>query len=306
MNFSVTILGSNSAIRASGRFPSAQVLNIQEQLFLIDCGEAAQIRLADCKIKRNKINQIFISHLHGDHIFGLPGLLNSFALNNRKAPLEIFAPNGLERMMDVIFETTNAHLSFEIVYHEVDATQHKLIFQNQRVKVYSIPLKHRIATSGYLFKEKPFRKNIIPEKIKEFDIPFSQINDIKNGADFSPEEGIVIPNEELIFESKQPRSYAYCSDTTYFEKIIPFIKNVDLLYHEATYLKDKTIEAEQRGHATAEQAAQIAKMANAKRMMLGHYSSRYNDLMPFLDEAKAIFENTILAIEGETTVIDFA
>lgn len=305
MNFSVTVLGSNSAIPANGRFPSAQIVNIQEQLFLIDCGEGAQIRLADFKIKRSKINQIFISHLHGDHVFGLPGLLNSYALNGRTKPLEIFSPKGLERMMDIIFETTKAHLSFEIIYHVVDNTQHKLVFHNEKVKVYSIPLKHRIATTGYLFKENPLPKNIIPEKIIEHNIPFAKINDIKGGADFSADEGIVIPNEELVTESKQPRAYAYCSDTTYFEKIIPFIKNVDLLYHEATYLKDKEVQAAERGHVTAEQAAQIAKMAKAKKLMIGHYSSRYNDLTPLLEEAKEVFENTILAIEGETTPIYF-
>ena len=306
MNFSVTVLGSNSAIPANGRFPSAQVVNIQEQLFLIDCGEGTQIRMSDFKIKRSKINQIFISHLHGDHIFGLPGLLNSFALNGRKEPLEIFSPKGLERLTDLIFETTGAHQSFDIIFHEVDTELHKLIFQNEIVKVYSIPLQHRIPTTGFLFKEKLFPKNIIPEKIIEYDIPFSKINEIKRGADFTPDEGFVIPNAELVFESKSPRSFAYCSDTSYFEKIIPFIKNVDLLYHEATYMEDKVEVSKERGHSTAMEAAKIARLSGAKQLMLGHFSNRYKNLNPLLEEAKEVFENSILAIEGEVIKIDFS
>lgn len=306
LNFSVTVLGSNSAIPANGRFPSAQVVNIQEQLFLIDCGEGTQIRMSDFKIKRSKINQIFISHLHGDHIFGLPGLLNSFALNGRKETLEIFSPKGLERLIDLIFETTDAHQSFDIVFHEIDTEQHQLIFQNEKVKVYSIPLNHRIPTTGFLFKEKPFPKKIIPEKIIEYDIPFSKINEIKQGADFTRNEGLVIQNTELVFEGKPPRSFAYCSDTSYFQKIIPFIKNVDLLYHEATYMEDKVGVANERGHSTAKEAAKIAKLSGAKQLMLGHFSNRYKNLNPLLDEAKEVFENSVLAIEGKTVAIDFS
>ena len=305
MNFSITILGANSAIPTRGRFPSAQVINIQEELFLVDCGEGTQMRLADCRIKRGKINQIFISHLHGDHIFGLPGLLNSFALNDRKSPVEIFSPKGLENMMNAIFKTTMAHCGFEIVFHELDTEQFKLIFENEKVKVYSIPLNHRMPTTGFLFKEKPFPKNIIPEKIAAYNISFSKIKDIKNGADLSLCDGRVIPNAELTLESKKPRSYAYCSDTSYFEKIVPYIKNVDLLYHEATYLSDKEKQAYERGHATAKQAAQIALLASAKKLMIGHFSSRYNDLSPLLDEARTVFGDTILADESMTVAIEF-
>ena len=305
MNFSLTILGSNSAIPAHGRFPSAQVLNIQEDLYMIDCGEGAQIRLSDFKIKRSKINQIFISHLHGDHVFGLPGLLNSFSLAGRKAPLDIFAPSGLEEMIDVIFETTQAHKTYEINFHVVDTEKHKLIFENKKIKVYSIPLQHRIATTGYLFKEKPFSKNIIPEKIAEHDIPFSKIKEIKDGADFTAEEGIVIPNHELVFEGKKPRSYAYCSDTVYLESIIPIIKNVNLLYHEATFGKEMAKVSFERGHSTTQEAATIAKKAEVGKLLIGHFSTRYLDLNILLNEANEVFPNSHLAIEGETFGIDF-
>jgi len=271
---------------------------------MIDCGEGAQIRLTDFRIKRSKINQIFISHLHGDHIFGLPGLLNSFSLAGRKKTLEIFSPKGLERMIDVIFETSQSHLNYEIIFHEVDTEKHKLIFENKKIKVYSIPLQHRIPTTGYLFKEKPFSKNIIPEKIAEHNIPFSKINDIKNGADFTPEEGIVIPNIELVTEGKTPRSYAYCSDTVYLESIIPIIKNVDLLYHEATFADEFAKLSFERGHSTTKEAATIAKKAEVGKLLIGHFSTRYLDLNILLEESKKVFQNSNLALEGKTFKVE--
>jgi len=271
---------------------------------MIDCGEGAQIRLTDFRIKRSKINQIFISHLHGDHIFGLPGLLNSFSLAGRKKPLEIFSPKGLQRMIDVIFETSNAHLNYEIIFHEVDTQKHKLVFENKKIKVYSIPLQHRVPTTGYLFKEKPFPKNIIPEKIAEHNIPFSKINDIKKGADFTAAEGIVIPNDELVFEAKTPRSYAYCSDTVYLESIIPIIKKVDLLYHEATFGEEFGDLSFERGHSTTKEAATIAQKAEVGKLLIGHFSTRYLDLNILLKESKKVFSNSSLAIEGETFKIE--
>lgn len=302
MIFSVTILGSNSAIPANGRHPTAQVVNIRNQLFLIDCGEGTQMQMTQFRIKRTKINQIFISHFHGDHLFGLPGLLTSYSLMGRKEPLEIFAPRGLQNMMDVILETSGSHLSYELTINELDADVHKKIFENEVVTVYSIPLQHRIPTCGYLFKEKRPLSNIRPEKIVELNIPFSEIKAIKDGADFTTASGKVIPNELITFPPKRERSYAYCSDTSYFEKVIPQIKNANLLYHEATFMDDKAAIAKERGHATSKEAALIAQKAEVGQLLLGHFSSRYINLEPLLEEAKTVFPNSDIATEG--TVFD--
>lgn len=305
MIFSVTILGSNSAIPANGRHPTAQVVNIRNQLFLIDCGEGTQMQMSQFRIKRTKINQIFISHFHGDHVFGLPGLLTSYSLMGRKEPLEIFAPKGLQTMMDVILETSGSHLSYDLIINELDAAVHAKVFENDVVRVYSIPLQHRIPTCGYLFKEKRPLSNIRPEKIGELNIPFSKINDIKNGADFMTASGKVIPNELITFPPKQERSYAYCSDTSYYEKVIPQIKNANLLYHEATFMEHKATIAKERGHATAKEAATIATKAQVDNLLLGHFSSRYIDLNPLLEEAKSVFPNSAIAVEGQIFDVPF-
>ena len=305
MTFSLTILGSNSAIPGNGRHPSAQILNVDERLYLIDCGEGTQMRMNDFGIKRSKINQIFISHFHGDHIFGLPGLLTSYSLSGREESLEIFSPPGLKPMMDSVLKTSRSHLTFKLIFHEVNPTKHQLVFENKKLKVFTVPMLHRMPTCGYLFAEKPHLKNIRPEKIEEFSIPFSKINDIKNGADLITETGTRIPNDELTLSRKRSRSYAYCSDTAYHEDIIPVIKNVDLLYHESTYGKDKSGLAGPRGHSTVEEAATIARKANVGQLILGHFSSRYDNIDRLLEEAKPIFSNTRLAIEGTTFKIEF-
>ena len=299
MTFRLTILGSNSAIPAHGRFPSASVLNIREQLYLIDCGEGTQMRMNDFKIKRSRIHQIFISHLHGDHIFGLAGLITSFSLMGRKEPLTIYAPAGLREIIEVQFFHTQTTPVYELNFVEIDTGIHKKIFEDERVKVYSIPLEHRIPTCGFLFREQPDEPNFLIEKIAQYQIPVSKINEIKKGADFITADGKLIPNTELVKSAPSPRSFAYCSDTIYSEKIIPWIKGVDMLYHETTFLDNMSDYALLTKHTTARQAGIIARKAAAGMLITGHYSTRYENLDPILAEAREEFPNTFLGLDGE-------
>ncbi len=300
MKFELTILGCNSAKPANGRHPTAQVLNIQEELILIDCGEGTQNRMNDFGIKRGRIKYIFISHLHGDHIFGLPGLLTSYSLNTRTEPLTIFAPSGLQEMIEVVLKNSGSILSYPIYFKVTNPEISSKIFENEVFEVYTIPLQHRVPTNGYLFREKERPRNIIPEKIQEYEIPFSQIPAIKKGEDLKLPDGITIPNEELTLSPPPPRSFAFCSDTVYNEAIIPIIDGVDLLYHEATFLHERLQRAIQTKHSTALQAAQIAQKSNAGQLIIGHFSSRYRDVTPFLEEAQSFFEKTHVAEEGKT------
>ena len=299
MRFQLTILGCNAAIPANGRHPSAQVLNIQEQLFLIDCGEGTQIQMNLYQVRKSKINQIFISHLHGDHFYGLIGLLTSYSLAGRNNALQIFGPEGLEEIINVQLKHSKTSLQYDLEFIVVIPNQYQLIYENKTVEVYSLPLIHRIPCTGFLFKEKAFPLNIRPEKIKEYNIPFTAIPLIKKGKDFTTIDGLLIKNKELTFPPVMPRSYAYCSDTSYNEKLIPFIKYVDLLYHEATFRKGMELQANATGHSTAYQAAQIAKQAKVRQLILGHYSSRFLDLELLLQDAKSMFKQTVLAIEGQ-------
>ena len=298
MRFELTLLGTNSALPAFGRFPSSQVLNIQENHYLIDCGEGAQIRMGECGVRRHKIKQVFISHLHGDHIYGLIGFLSSLSLSDRTAPMDIFAPLGLEEIIQVLLKYTGG-LSFALKFHTIDTEQHRLIFENASVEVYSLPLVHCVPTSGFLFKEKSRPRNMKPEKIEAYNIPFHDIPEIKAGADYESSDGQLISNEELTLPPPAPRSYAYCSDTAYQKSLVPLIQGVNLLYHESTFCEDRQGQAALTGHSTAHQAATIAKMAGAERLVLGHYSSRYHSLEPFLKEARAVFPNTELGLDGK-------
>ncbi|MCH2021435.1 MAG: ribonuclease Z [Saprospiraceae bacterium] len=300
MKFELTILGSNSASPAFGRHLSSQVLNIGQNFFLIDCGDGTQNRMMNFKVKATKINQIFISHLHGDHFFGLVGLLMSYGLNNRKEPLHIYSPPGLKPIVEIQF---NHELGYPIFFHETNPEKHVLLFENTSVKVFSIPLVHRVPCHGFLFVEKRRPPNMIKEKILEYQIPFNKIKDIKKGANFITKDQRVILHKELTKPASEPRSFAYCSDTEFSKEIIPFISGVDLLYHEATFMHDLLEMASKTKHTTAKQAAIIAKEAAVKKLVLGHFSSRYSDLTPLLSEARTVFENTILATEGIPIVI---
>ncbi len=302
-NFELTILGCSSATPTSKRNPTAQLLNIAERFFLIDCGEATQIQLRKFKIKFQRINHIFISHLHGDHYLGLPGLLSSMHLLGRTNELHLYCPAELQEIIEVQFKHSQSYLNFKIIYHPHQYINNDLIFEDERVEVRTIVLSHRIPCCGFVFSEKPLLANISKEIIEKYDLPHEQILAIKKGEDFTTSSGEVIPNEKLIVRKLTPRKYAYCSDTIYDERIIEYIQHADLLYHEATFLNEMAARAKETFHTTALQAAEIAKKAEVKKLIIGHYSARYKDLQPLLDEAQSVFKNTILAVEGESTVV---
>ena len=303
MAMQVTILGSNSAAPSRGRFPTAQVLNIEDKLYLIDCGEGAQIQMERFNIRRSKIDYIFISHLHGDHFFGLIGLLVTFSLNRRNKEIHIFAAPPLKQAIDLLLLISNSTLTYGIIYHDIVPLNDAIIFENNDVVVQTIALEHRIETVGFIFREKPKLRKLIKSKIEEYAIPIAQLADLKKGIDFITNDGKIIENATLTMNPTHPKSYAFCSDTLYLENIIPYIKGVDLLYHEATFLHSFVSRAEQTCHSTAHQAATIAKKADVKKLIIGHFSSRYANLTLLLDEARATFEETYLAIEGETFII---
>ncbi|MES2139810.1 MAG: ribonuclease Z [Bacteroidota bacterium] len=303
-NFELTILGCSSATPTSTRNPTAQLLNIAERFFLIDCGEATQIQLRKFKLKFQRINHIFISHLHGDHYLGLIGLLSSMHLLGRTVELHLYCPPELEEIIEVQFKHSQTYLRFKIIYHHHKFIANDLIFEDNKVEVRTILLNHRIPCCGFLFIEKPLLANISKEVLQKYHIPVEQILAIKGGADFITTEGELIPNSKLVSNKLKPRSYAYCSDTCYDERIIEVIKGVDLLYHEATFLNDMLPRAKETFHSTALQAATIAQKAEVHQLMIGHYSARYRDLQPLLDEAQTVFSNTILSIEGKSTVVE--
>ncbi|MFI5163840.1 MAG: ribonuclease Z [Bacteroidia bacterium] len=298
--FELTILGCSSATPTSSRHPTAQVFNVHERFFLIDCGEAAQIQLRRFKIKIQRIDHIFVSHLHGDHYLGLPGLLGTMHLLGRDKELHIYSPEGLEEIIKVSHHHSKTFLNYKIIFHTIEGKSAARIFEDDKLTVDTIPMSHRIPCYGFLFREKQGLKNIIKAKIEEYDIPVQQIQKIKEGNDFTTLQGKQIPNIELTTDAPAPRSYAYCSDTLYNESYIEQIKNVNLLYHEATFASDMIVRAKETHHCTATEAATIALKAHVKQLIIGHYSARYRELDPLLAEAKKVFENTLLAVEGET------
>lgn len=306
MRFELTLLGTGAALPMPGRHTSAQVLNVNDLLYLIDCGEGTQMRLTEYQVRRSKIGQIFISHLHGDHFYGLMGLLTSFALNDQTQPLEIFSPFGLEEIVNVMLHYQGSGSSpYSIRFHVVDTAQHQLIFEDHQLEVYSVPLQHRIPTCGYLFREKQRPRNILPEKIAAYNIPVSAIKNIKNGAAFQLPNGEMIPNAELTAGAPHRRAYAYCSDTIFSPEIVSYIKGVDLLYHEATFLHADEALARTYSHSTAAQAARIAKEAAVGQLVIGHFSARYKDASLFEQEARTIFPNTRGGEDGMVLEVPF-
>ena len=289
MTFELTILGCNSAVPAFDRHPSSQVLKIQEQCYLIDCGEGTQMRMLEYRIKKNKIRSIFISHLHGDHIYGLIGLLNSYNLAGRKERLDIFSPPGLEEIINVHLKYAARPFVYPVTFHIVDTTQSQAIYEDEYVEVTSIPLIHRIPTTGYLFKEKEKAPGIIAEQLERYQIPFQKIPEIKSGSDFIQEDGTIIPHDQLVHPPVAGRSYAYCSDTMYTENYLDIIQGADLLYHESTFAHELLSLAIRTMHSTALQAATIARKAKVAKLILGHYSSRYRDTGVLLKEARKVF-----------------
>jgi len=302
MTFSVTVLGSSSALPTSSRYPTAHLLNANERFFLIDCGEGTQMQLRKFKFRLSKINHIFISHLHGDHYFGLFGLLSSFSLLGRTNDLHLFSHPGLEEILNFQFKYYD--LGFNLVFHHIPNNFAGILFEDKNLTINTFPLKHRISSNGFLFKEKPKDKNLIKEMINYHQLGIKEIIKIKQGEDYTNKDGKLIPNKHLTYPSYLPRSYAFCSDTAYEPKIVNYIKGVDLLYHESTFTDNFAKRAEETGHSTAKQAAQIAKMADAKKLIIGHFSARYKDLSIFEIEANEIFKETNLVTEGKTYDIE--
>lgn len=295
--FQLTLLGTNAATPAFGRITSCQILNYNESLVLIDCGEACQIRLNQYKIKRSKIDIICISHLHGDHIFGLPGLLTSYNLHDRKSPLTIFGPVGIKFYIEQVMIACQGKFIFPIEIIELDHEGIKEIGQLGALQITAFPMKHRIKTYGYRFDEKIPPRNIRKEAIKKYALSIAEIKQVKSGKTIE-REGSEVDLNELCFSQKAARSYAYCSDTIYDLDLVQYIKGVDYLYHETTYTKELAIQAEERMHATAEQAATIAKSAGVGHLITGHYSGRYRDPKPLLIEAKAVFARSLMGYDG--------
>ena len=297
--FELLILGTSSASPTSDRNASAQLLNISERYFLIDCGEATQIQLRRYKAKFQAIDHIFISHLHGDHFFGLPGLLSSMHLLGRKQELTIYAPPQLKEILDHLNKISETRLGFPLHWHFTSDHNIKLLFEDDKVEVYSFPLKHRIPCTGFLFREKPLPRKIDKYKLEKHKVSTAEIHILRNGHDVINADGELVKNEELTTDPLPPRSYAYCSDTLYHEELCSYVHNVDLLYHESTFLEDKAERAKSTFHSTAKQAADIARQAAVKQLLLGHFSARYRQLDEFLNEARPIFENCMLASDGK-------
>lgn len=304
MGWSLHILGTNAAVPVLNRHPSAQALQTDNEIFLIDCGEATQTRLTEYHIRRSRINHIFISHMHGDHIFGLPGLITSYNLFGRKEPIHVYGPPGLRHFIETINEITGIRLHFDLRIREHPADVSSKILETEHVRVYSLPLDHRVPTTGYLFKEKVAKRRIDSTAVARYAVPYDQMFSLKNGQDWQQPDGTTVPNELLTLPGRQALSFAYCSDTRYAPSIIPRIRNVYLLYHEATFGKDLADEAHKRGHSTSVEAAQIAREANVKQLVIGHFSTRYKDRSELLLEAQCYFPNTILAKEGLVIPID--
>jgi ribonuclease Z len=304
MPLSVTVLGCSSAIPTLKRNTSAHVVKIRERLFLVDCGEGTQMQLRKFKIKFQKINHIFISHLHGDHYLGLVGLLSSFHLLGRKNELHIYSHESLKTIIDIQLEVSQTVLQYQIIYHYLEYDESKIIFENDQMTIETIILNHRIPTCGFIFREKQLPLKIKKEVLLEENIPIGAFQKIKNGDDFICDDGRILKNSDITTPPMKANSYAYCSDTGYFEPIIKKIKNVDLLYHEATFAKDRNQNAIDKLHSTTADAANIAKKANVKKLIIGHYSARYDDLNQLLNEAREIFPNTELAEDGKTFEAD--
>ena len=299
MKFELTILGSNSALPTSKRFPTAQILNVLERFFLIDCGEGTQIQLKKFRVPMSRINHIFISHLHGDHFFGLIGLISTFSLQGRKTDLHIYAHSKLEKIIQFQFEILESKLSYKLIFHNIFGKDVQTLFEDDALTVESFPLRHGVMPcAGFLFKEKERSRHLIKDMLDFYQIPIKARHGIKMGDNYLTDDGDLIPNSKLTLEASKPRSYAFCTDTAYFPRIVPIINKVDLLYHEATFLKNDAKRAKSTYHSTAEQAAKIADEAKVSQLLIGHFSARFHDLSGHLKEAQSVFKNTALAEDG--------
>ncbi len=304
MKFEVTILGSSSATPIYNRNPSSQALNINERLYLIDCGEGTQQQMLRYDVKASRIDHIFISHLHGDHYLGLVGLLSSLHLNGRIKPLNIYCPHLLKEIIDLQLASSETEIQYPIHYKFTNPAQAEVILENQDISIETIPLEHGIACTGFLFREKKRLRKLIKEKMEEFNIPVAYFTALKKGDDYTAPDGNIYKNETLTHDSAEPKSYVYCSDTSYNEGYFEQISNATLLYHEATFLNNMLDRANETRHTTALQAGEIALKTHAKRLLIGHFSARYKTLIELLEEARSVFPATELAVEGKTFVIE--
>ena len=296
----LTILGCYAATPRTFTNPTSQVLEIRNRLFLIDCGEGTQVQLRKNKIRFSRINHIFISHLHGDHFFGLVGLVSTFALLNRVTDLHIYGPKGLKEIISLQLRLSNSWPNYGLFFYELESKESELVFEDSKVIVKTIPLKHRVYTNGFLFQEKIRERKLDVKAVQNYEIDKCYFQNIKNGKDITLEDGRIIENHKLTFDPVPPLSYAFCSDTAYDESIIPIINKVDVLYHESTFLDSEEALSRKTMHSTAKEAATIALKANVKQLILGHYSTRYDSLELFKEQAETIFSNILLADDGKS------
>ncbi|BDB55357.1 ribonuclease Z [Flavobacterium ammoniigenes] len=296
----LTILGCYAATPRTITNPTSQVLEIKNRMFLIDCGEGTQVQLRKNKIKFSKINQVFISHLHGDHFFGLIGLISTFSLLGRTTDLHIYGPKGIKEIIILQLRLSNSWTNYGLYFHELESEESEVVFEDDKVLVTTIPLKHRVYTNGFLFQEKVGERKLNMDAVLNHEIESCYYQKIKNGKDIKLDDGRLIANSVLTFDPIEPKSYAFCSDTVFHEDIIPIIENVDILYHESTFLESEVSLANKTLHSTAKEAARIALKANAKQLILGHYSTRYESIDLFKEEAKTIFPEVLLAEDGKT------
>ena len=301
--FLVHILGCGSALPTLHHFASSQIIEMRGKCFMVDCGEGTQISLRRSKVRFTKLQAIFISHLHGDHCFGLIGLISTFGMLGRTAPLQVYAPAALEPMLQAQLEMFCPGLGFEVEFHPLDTTLSQVVYEDKSLTVSTIPLDHRIPCCGFLFKEKPGRRHILRDMIDCYEIPISQIDNIKNGKDWTTPDGDVIENSRLTTPADPTRSYAYCRDTRYMPQLYRLVEGVNLLYHESTYTEECKERAKLYYHSTAQQAATVARDAHVGKLLLGHYSARYDDEEGLLKEARAIFPESYLSNEGMTVAV---
>lgn len=304
LSFKITILGSSGAVPAFGRFPSAQLVEIQNQALLVDCGEGTQMQLMRYDLSMHRINHIFITHLHGDHFLGLMGLLFTLHLNHRTGDLHLYSHRGLQDIITTQLRYSHAALRYKLVFHPLTPGCHEIVADFKNFTVESIPLNHKLDCSGFLFREKLKPRRIDKTKLPP-DLNLQQLAGLKTGTDIFDADGTLLyRNADLTFAPRKSRSYAYCSDTAYDEQLANIVRHVDVLYHEATFMEQDKDKAEETRHSTAAQAAQLARLANVGKLLIGHFSARYRELSPVLQEAKEIFTHTELATEGTTFTID--
>ena len=300
--FNINILGCGSALPTTRHLATSQIVDLRDKLYMIDCGEGTQVQMRRMRVRFGRLAHIFISHLHGDHCFGLPGLISTLGMLGRTGELVVHGPKEVETYLRPVMDLFCRGMEFEVRFNPVDTRSHSLVMEDRSLSVYSIPLKHRIPTCGYLFAEKPKEAHIIREMTDFYQVPVRCMKDIKQGQDYVTPEGEVVPNSRLTRPAAPPKRYAFCSDTAYNRSIIPIIEGADLLYHEATFAECDLARAKETFHSTARQAAEIARDAHVKRLVIGHYSARYEDLSELHREAEAVFPGTILGNEG--TVIN--